>query len=226
MSSTITVSDRVWTVPNALSVVRLLGVPLFLWLIIRGHDGWALAVLAGSAATDYLDGWIARRFDQVTRLGQLLDPVADRLYILSALAGLLVRGIVPWWLVALIVGRDLWGTLALRRWRSYGLRTLPVTFVGKAATFNLLYALPLLLLGHGSGAVADVVRPIAWAFTWWGVALYWLATVMYFVQAQHLVAAVRHEAAAPPSTRRHRLGPTVQQAAHEQAAHEQGEVSR
>ncbi len=189
--------DRVWTIPNALSMVRLVGVPVFLVLILRGHDGWALLVLAASGVTDYVDGWIARRFDQVTRLGQTLDPVADRLYILSTLIAFLVRGLLPWWFVAALLLRDLAGSILVRRVRRVGYRGMPVNFVGKAATFNLLYAFPLLLFATWQPTWAGWVLPVGWAFAWWGLGLYWLAFVMYLAQAREMISAATGGEATP-----------------------------
>jgi cardiolipin synthase len=183
--------SRVLTVPNALSVLRLLGVPLFLALIFSEHDGWALVVLMIAGFTDYLDGALARRWNQASRLGQLLDPAADRLYILAALVGLVARDIVPLWLVIAVVGRDvlLAGTLPLLG--RYGYGPLPVHFLGKAATFNLLYAFPLLLLGDGTGALPALAQVFGWAFALWGVALYWWSGVLYAEQVRRLVSAAR-----------------------------------
>lgn len=181
-------SNRILTIPNALSALRLLGVPVFLWLILSERDGLALIVLAGSAITDYLDGKIARAFGMESRLGQLLDPIADRLYIVSTLIGLALRGIIPWWLVALLLVRDVAMAALMFTLKRVGIIGLPVHFAGKAATFNLLYAFPVLLLGE---AVAWL-RPIGWAFAWWGVALYWIAAIVYAAQA----AAILRSAAA------------------------------
>lgn len=185
------VSDRVLTVPNALSGLRLLGVPAFLWLLLSGRDGWALAVLALAGVTDYLDGKIARAYNLQSRLGQLLDPIADRLYILSTLAGLAWRDIIPWWLVAVLLVRDAGLVAALLVLRRRGVVGLPVHFVGKAATFNLLYAFPTILLGQQPGVIGEIALPIGWAFAWWGVVLYWLAGVLYAVQARRVLAARR-----------------------------------
>jgi cardiolipin synthase (CMP-forming) len=188
------VQDRVWTIPNALSVLRLLGVPLFLWLILQPvfhgahYDGWALLVLALSGATDYLDGKIARAFGQVSRIGQLLDPAADRLYILATLAGLAERNIIPWWLVGILVGRDILMGIPLLILKRHGFGPPPVHFLGKAATFNLLYAFPLLLLGQGGGWLHATAASIGWAFAIWGTALYWLAAGLYVVQVRQLIA--------------------------------------
>ncbi len=183
------VSDRVLTLPNALSVLRLVGVPIFLWAILAEHDVIALVTLMLSGLSDYLDGKIARRFGLESRLGQLLDPFADRLYIATTLLGLALRDIIPWWLVVLLVGREVLLAAVLWWIRRYGQVGLPVHFVGKAATFNLLYAFPLLLLGDGTSTFAEWALPIGWAFAWWGTVLYWIAGVMYIVQARQVVAA-------------------------------------
>lgn len=184
-------SDRVWTLPNVLSMLRLVGVPVFLWAILAEHDLVALATLTLSGVSDYLDGKIARRFGLVSRVGQLLDPLADRLYIATTLGGLAWRDIIPWWLVGLLVGRELLLAVVLWRIRRYGQLGLPVHLVGKAATFNLLYAFPLLLLGDGGSAFARWAEPIGWAFAWWGTVLYWVAGLMYIVQARQVAAAHR-----------------------------------
>jgi cardiolipin synthase len=171
--------------------VRLVFVPIFLWLILTGQDNWAVVVLTLSGLTDYLDGKIARRYNLVTRFGQLLDPVSDRLYILSTLLGLAWREIIPWWLVAILVAREIFGTALLMVVRHYGYRALPVHFIGKAATFDLLFAFPLILLGQGDSMLAVVALPIGWAFAWWGTVLYWVAGVMYAIQTRDVVRVAR-----------------------------------
>ena len=187
-------TDRIWTVPNALSFLRLLGVPIFLWLILQDDetaDYWAVGLLMVSGFTDYLDGVLARRLHQISRLGQLLDPLADRLYIIATLLGLALSDSVPWWLVVALLARDvvLAATLPILRHLGYG--PLPVHFLGKAATFNLLYAFPLLLLGDGSGALAQVARVVGWAFAIWGSALYWWAGLLYLWQVRQLAREAR-----------------------------------
>jgi cardiolipin synthase len=188
---------RVWTVPNALSFLRLLGVPLFLWLVLGPEaDGWALAVLAASGITDYLDGYLARRLDQTSQLGQVLDPVADRLYILAVVIGLALRDIVPWWFAIVLPLRDvlLWGLVPILRTRGYS--ALPVHFLGKAATFNLLYAFPLLLLGDGTGSAATLAKVFGWAFAGWGIGLYWWAGILYAYQVYKLVKSTERRVVA------------------------------
>lgn len=184
--------DRIWTVPNALSVLRLLGVPLFLWLLLGPEaDGWALVVLMVSGITDWADGKIARWLDQSSKLGALLDPAADRLYIICTLIALAVREIVPLWLVAALVGRELILGVMLLVLRHFGYPPLQVHYLGKAATFLLLYAFPVLLLAEGEGWLASLAEPFAWALTIWGTALYLLAGVLYVVQVLGIVRAER-----------------------------------
>ena len=184
--------DRVWTVPNALSVLRLLGVPLFLWLLLGPEaDGWAVAVLMVAGFTDWLDGKLARWLDQGSRLGALLDPAADRLYIVSTLIALALREIVPVWVMALLVGRELVLGVMLLVLRRHGYPPLQVHYLGKAATLLLLYAFPLLLLADGSGWLATAIAPFAWAFTVWGTALYLLAGFFYVVQVAGILRAER-----------------------------------
>ncbi len=185
------VTDRVLTLPNALSAARLLGVPLFLWLVLNEHDAAAVALLMVSGVTDWLDGKIARKWGQMSRVGQLLDPAADRLYILATLIGLTIRDIVPLWLTLGLVGRDVILAFFLPVLRRYGYGPLPVSFLGKAATFNLLSGFPLLLLGEGESVVSQVAHAFGWAFAIWGTALYWWAGVLYVVQVRQVVAAAR-----------------------------------
>ena len=180
------VSDRVLTIPNALSLVRLIGVPVFLWAIFAERDVLALVVLAGSGLTDYLDGKLARAMGLESRLGELLDPIADRLYILTTIVGLAWRDIIPWWLVAILVAREVFMAVVMLRVRSLGQIGLPVHFVGKAATFNLLYAFPVLLLAQVSESVREWAEPLGWAFVWWGTALYWLGAYIYVLQLRDL----------------------------------------
>jgi cardiolipin synthase (CMP-forming) len=188
--------DRVWTVPNLLSLLRLLGVPLFLWLLLGPEaDVAALGVLMFAGFSDWADGKLARLLNQTSRIGILLDPAADRLYILATLVAFGVRGIIPWWLAGVIVGRDVVLGLCLPVLRRYGYGPPPVHFLGKAATFNLLYAFPLLLLGDGDGTLARIAFPIGWAFTIWGTALYLWAGALYLYQVGQLVRTARRELA-------------------------------
>lgn len=184
-------SERALTIPNVLSIIRLVGVPIFLWAIITEHDTVAVVTLMASGLTDYADGKIARTFHMESRLGQFLDPIADRLYILTTLIGLTWRDIIPLWLVVVLISREVAMTLMLLYLRRRGQVGLPVHFVGKAATFNLLYAFPLLLLADSPGLLGDVARPVGWAFAWWGIVLYWLAAVLYALQAHFVLSRKR-----------------------------------
>jgi cardiolipin synthase len=181
-------SDRIFTVPNLISVIRLLLVPVFGWLVLGGHDMAAVLVLAVSGASDWLDGKLARVLHQTSRLGAALDPAADRLFILVTIFGLAWRGSIPWWLVAAIVAREAVMGVVLLVLRRRGFGVLPVNFVGKAATLGLLYAFPLILLGSLHGVVGRVAWTVGWAFAIWGVALYWLACGLYIRQARQLLA--------------------------------------
>jgi cardiolipin synthase len=172
-----------WTIPNALSALRLLGVPVFFWLIVGPEaDGLALVILIVSAFTDWLDGFLARKLNQFSRLGELLDPLADRLYVVAALLALFIRDLLPLWVVLVLILRDVFMSLILIYLKRFGITGLPVHFVGKAATMNLLYALPLILLGTFSGKVGEVSHIFGWAFLLWGITMYWYAGVLYYQQ--------------------------------------------
>ena len=181
-------TDRTFTLPNVLSFLRLIGVPLMLWLILGPQaDGLAVLVLALGGFTDWLDGYLARRWHQTSRLGQLLDPIADRAYILAVLVGLSLRAIIPWWLLAILVGRELLMALLVPLLRTRGFSALPVHFLGKAATFCLLYAFPLVLLGSGEQGWLRLAWVLGWAFAIWGTGLYWYAGFLYLGQTVHLL---------------------------------------
>ncbi|MEZ0092896.1 CDP-alcohol phosphatidyltransferase family protein [Streptacidiphilus sp. EB129] len=186
-------TDRVLTIPNLLSMARLVGVPVFLWLVLwpefggPNHDGWAILILMASGVSDYLDGKLARKWGQISRLGQLLDPLADRLFVLSTIVGLTWRGIMPWWLTALLLGREVFIAALLPFLRRAGYGPPQVNFLGKAATFNLMYAFPLLLLTDRHDWLGTVAFIIGWAFVWWGTTLYWWAGILYAVQTRRLM---------------------------------------
>jgi cardiolipin synthase (CMP-forming) len=192
-SSTRPAVERILTVPNLLSLLRLAGVPLFLYLLLVPRaDGWAIVVLALGGITDWLDGKLARLLGQDSRLGALLDPTVDRLYILAALLALGVRDVVPWWAVIALVARDLVlaATLPVLRRRGYG--PYQVLYLGKAATFLLLYAFPLLLAAQADGWFADLARPFAYGFAVWGTALYLYTGLLYLTQFVLALRALAH----------------------------------
>jgi cardiolipin synthase len=193
--------DRIATLPNLLSALRLAGAPLFLWLILGPErDGLALLVLMFSGFTDWADGWLARKLNQGSRLGQLLDPAADRLYILFTLIGLTGRDIIPLWLTVLLISRDVMLLACVPRLKKLGFGpALPVHYLGKAATFNLLYAFPFLLLSDGTGEMTGTQTMAAvfgWAFAIWGTALYWWAGILYVKQVRDLRPALDESAPA------------------------------
>jgi cardiolipin synthase len=189
---------RVWTVPNLVSFLRLAGVPLFLYLFLGAHaEVLALVVLAVGGTSDWVDGYLARRLRQVSRLGELLDPLADRLYILATLLAFSIRGVTPWLFTGALLARDAVLLVCLLVLRRYGYEPLPVHYLGKTATFILLFAFPVLLLAHASSGATTVALPTGWALALWGLALYWAACVLYLIQATSLVRAARREGARP-----------------------------
>ena len=176
-------ADRVLTIPNALSFLRLVLVPVFLWLLlVEKADGWAFVVLLVSGFSDYADGNLARLLNQSSKLGALLDPAADRIYMIIVPIGLGVRDIIPWWLIGILIGRDLLLLLSVPLLRTRGLTALPSTYVGKAATFALMYGFPLILGGQLDGVLGDIFRPIGWAFLIWGTGMYVWSFLQYWVQ--------------------------------------------
>lgn len=149
-------------------------------------DGIALTVLVVSAFTDWLDGFLARRLNQFSRLGELMDPLADRLYVFAAIVALFIRDIIPIWVLIALVLRDLSLSFLLIYLKRFGINGLPVHFPGKAATMNLLYALPLLLLSTFNGSVGGVAHIVGWAFLIWGIAMYWYGAMLYYNQVRKL----------------------------------------
>lgn len=182
-------SKELRSIPNLLSLLRLVMVPVFLYLLLIDQFVWALVVLAIASFTDWLDGFIARKFNQITELGKVLDPAADRLFILASLIGLTVNGNIPAWLAIVIISRDVMLLAVYPILASHGYGPLPVHFLGKAGTFSLLYALPLLLMADIFPTAQFIVLPFAWAFAYWGVALYWIAGFMYVNQVRKLVSS-------------------------------------
>lgn len=180
-------TNRIWTVPNVLSMLRLVLVPFFLGYLIVGDYVAALIILVVSSLTDFLDGLIARRFNQITRLGQLLDPAADRLYLFASILGLAAGGLVPWWLVVVIVGRDVFLAVLGIVLANHGFGPLPVHQLGKVATFALFLGLPVIMLGAAFPATSAVALPIGWAITLWGVFLYWWAGIIYAIETGRVI---------------------------------------
>jgi cardiolipin synthase len=175
--------NRVLTVPNVLSVIRLALVPVFLWLLLVEHAyAWATGILMFTGASDWADGKIARLMNQSSRLGELLDPAVDRIYVITIPIAFALRHLVPWWFVIVLIARDAILAATLPALRSRGLTSLPVTYIGKGATFALMSGFPLILLGQFDGLWSRVVLAIGWGFTIWGFALYLWSFVLYMAQ--------------------------------------------
>jgi cardiolipin synthase (CMP-forming) len=184
-------SSEVFNIPNLLSILRIALVPVFLWFLLEQMFVSAITVLAIAGLTDFLDGYLARKLNQTTKLGKMLDPVADRLYIFATLLALSATGYVPWWLAGLVILRDLLMLFSMPILASLGYRSLPVHYLGKASTFALLYSFPLLLMGKIFEEAAFIITPAAWAFALWGVALYWWSGFVYLWQLILLIRAER-----------------------------------
>jgi cardiolipin synthase len=187
-------NGEVVNIPNLLSFLRIALVPVFLWFLLDEFFLAAIVVLAVAGLTDFLDGYLARKLNQTTKLGKMLDPVADRLYIFATLLALSATGYVPWWLAGLVILRDVLMLVSLPVLASVGYRSLPVHYLGKASTFALLYSFPLLLMGKIFTEAAFIITPIAWAFALWGVALYWWSGFVYLWQLVLLMREERQKA--------------------------------
>lgn len=173
------VHDRILTAPNVITAVRLLGLPVFVWLVL-GADRpvaafWVLVVIA---TTDWIDGYVARRFDQVSRVGKLVDPLVDRLLLATAAITLVVAGLLPWPLLALIVVRDAVVLGASLAWFG-GVPPIPVSRIGKLATALLMVGIPCFLLGGVEWAGAEFIRAVAWVGTVAGIVAYYAAAARY-----------------------------------------------
>ena len=191
-------ANRVLTVPNLISFARLAGVPLFLYLfLVADRVGWAVTVLAIGGTSDWIDGYLARRLGQVSRLGELLDPLADRLYILATLLAFTLRDVVPWQFTVALLARDALLLLSLAILRRIGQGPPPVHYLGKTATFLLLFAFPVMLLafvtkdGATTGMVHDLAYSSGWALAWWGLGLYWVAGGLYLAQIGAVIRAAK-----------------------------------
>ncbi|MDT7767365.1 MAG: hypothetical protein QOI30_353 [Mycobacterium sp.] len=194
--------DRFLTVPNLLSGIRLALIPVFFYLLLFAHaDAWAVAILMFSGASDWADGKIARLLDQSSRLGAYLDPAVDRLYMVTVPIAFGLRGIVPWWIIAVLLARDVLLAAEMPLLRTRGITALPVVYVGKAATFALMSAFPLILLGQWDALWSRVVLACGWAFLIWGLYMYLWSFVVYAVQ---VVLVLRKM---PPVTSREKRSP-------------------
>jgi cardiolipin synthase len=191
MSLDTDVSSKIFTLANLVSVIRLMAIPVFLYLVVQDQLLAALVLLVAAVLTDFVDGMIARHMNQITRLGQFLDPLADRLFIAATVVALAIQGVVPWWFVVAVMLRDALlgvGGIVMSR---YGHATLPVKWWGKVATFGLLFVLPLFLLSvmvteHVSVSVGQTLMAVAWPIAVLAVVLYWVVGFSYLFDAIRL----------------------------------------
>lgn len=181
--------ERVWTIPNVLSAVRLVLVPVFVYLLLARHAyGPAVAILMFSGVSDWADGKIARLVDnQSSRLGELLDPLVDRIYMVVVPIALGLSHVVPWVVVVVLLGRDALLAATVPVLRSRGLTALPVTYIGKAATFALMSGFPLVLLGQWDALWSRVIGACGWGFVIWGIGMYLWSAVLYLIQVVMVV---------------------------------------
>jgi len=195
--------DRIWTVPNVVTFVRLACIPLYVWLLFGAdQQTWAALVLAALGATDWVDGYIARRFHQVTTLGKVLDPVADRALVLTAVLTIMIHGSVPVWFGVATLAREVVVSGAVLLLASLGAARIDVLWVGKAGTFALMTAYPLFLVSDGSAGWQQLLRVAAWIIGLFGLTLAWVAAASYVPVARRALAAGRHHDAAPTPRRR------------------------
>lgn len=189
---------RVWTIPNLVTMLRLLGIPVFCYLLLA-TDAYiaAVVVLAVGGGTDFVDGFLARRLGQESKFGQILDPIVDRLYILVAVGVLTVTGLLPWQYTAVLLAREAVMLATVVALRHSGYAPLKVHFVGKTATFIVFASLPVLVLAGLHDTVAAWARPLGWALAWWGITLYWLSVILYLAQAVPLLRRARGTTPAP-----------------------------
>lgn len=184
-------------IPNALSVLRLLGIPVFIYFaLVREQDVIAITILAIAGITDYLDGKLARAWNQTSDLGAMLDPVADRIYILATLIVLYQREAINLWVILVLLCRDTVLALMTLVLKVRGLKLMEVTYLGKAATFNLLYAFPLLLLATHQSVAGEIAFASGWGFVLWGIALYLYTGLIYF---QNGLGSIRVNSRTPKS---------------------------
>lgn len=169
-------ADAIWTVPNGISMARIVLIGVFGYLMIAGHDLWAIAALVVAGVSDFLDGYLARRWNQVTKLGAILDPTADRMLTIVVVAALAIRGIIPWWLLGVLFARDIVVGIALLYARRRKVAVPDVAFVGKAATFALYFFLPLAFLAFDRWDTVHVIAIVGATLT---AVLYWISGVLY-----------------------------------------------
>ena len=190
--------DRILTAPNVITLVRLLCIPVFLWLLFGLHRQTAAAILlAVLGATDWVDGFVARRYGQVSTLGKVLDPTADRLLVGTAVISILVYGAVPLWFGIATIAREILVSAMVILLAALGAARIDVLWVGKAGTFGLMFAYPTFLLADGTAGWQEPIRIIGWVTGLVGLALAWWAAGSYVGPARE---ALRQGRAARRST--------------------------
>ena len=190
--------DRIWTVPNVVTFLRLACIPLYVWLLFgdKNQVGAAL-LLAVLGTTDWIDGYIARRFNQVSTLGKVLDPVADRLLVVTAVVTITIHGAVPVWFGAATLAREVVVSGAVLLLASFGAARIDVLWVGKAGTFALMTAYPLFLVSNGTSRWQVVLGVVAWIIGLCGLALAWVAAASYVNPARKALADGRRHGPDP-----------------------------
>jgi len=184
--------DRIFTVPNVITLVRLLCIPLFLWLLFGAHRQTAAAILlAVLGATDWIDGFVARRYGQVSTFGKVLDPTADRILVGTAVISILIYGAVPLWFGIATIAREVLVSAMVLLLAAMGAARIDVLWVGKAGTFGLMFAYPTFLLGDGTASWQEPIRVIAWVTGLVGLALAWWAAGSYIAPARRALRAGR-----------------------------------
>jgi cardiolipin synthase len=188
--------DRVLTAPNVITLIRLACIPAFVWLLFgAGHPAAAAVLLAVLGATDWVDGFVARRYHQVSTLGKVLDPVADRVLVVTGVISIIVYGAVPVWFGVATLAREVAVSAAVLLLASLGATRIDVLWVGKAGTFALMFAYPAFLLGDGHATWQEPIRDIAWVTGIIGLALAWIAAASYVPVARRALADGRRSRA-------------------------------
>jgi cardiolipin synthase (CMP-forming) len=177
--------DRIFTVPNVITLVRLLCIPLFLWLLFGAHYQTAAAILlAVLGATDWIDGFVARRYGQVSTFGKVLDPTADRILVGTAVISIMIYGAVPLWFGVATIAREVLVSAMVLLLAAMGAARIDVLWVGKAGTFGLMFAYPTFLLGDGTAGWQEPIRIIGWVTGLVGLGLAWWAAGSYIAPAR------------------------------------------
>ena len=195
--------DRIVTIPNAITVVRLLLLPVFVYLLFGAENRFAAGwLLLGIGATDWVDGYLARRLHQVSNVGKILDPVADRLLFFVGIGSILIDGSVPVWVAVLVLIREVCVAVATLGLAAAGARRIDVTWVGKAATFLLMGAFPAFLVSESDASTADWYELLAWSVAVPGLVLSYYSAILYVPLGRKALAEGRADRAAAATASR------------------------